>query len=95
MNGARYLSILNDKLPMHMRIHSCRYFHHDAAPCHRIPVSPEFVCGERYELLHQWPVSRPYLNPMEYCWATFEEKGGLATFDVNCRLKAKILKILN
>ena len=26
MNGARYLDVLKEKLPMHMRIHSCRYF---------------------------------------------------------------------
>ena len=74
MNGTCYLNILKEKLPMHMRIHSCRYFQHDGAPCHRVRAVSDFLRNERIQVLTPWPGSSPDMNPIENCWAVLKRK---------------------
>ena len=92
MNGTRYLSIPREKLPAHLQIHSCRYFQHDGAPCHRTRAVSNFLRDERIELLHPWPGSSPDLNPIENCWSILKRKVAEKRSTSITSLKANILE---
>ena len=64
MNGEKYVNLLKRKLELHMRVHHCKIFMHDGAPCHRSKVVKKFLEQKRIQML-EWSVNSPDLNPIE------------------------------
>jgi len=74
INGAVYLSILQEKLMPHMNIHNCSIFQQDGAPCHRTAAVTTWIRGQGIEILGPWPGSSPDLNPIENMWYLMKQK---------------------
>lgn len=74
INAQVYVSILRDKLPVHMPILNSTVFQHDGAPCHRALTVTRWLEGSNIEVLGPWPGSSPDLNPIENMWMMMKEK---------------------
>jgi hypothetical protein len=75
MNGKCYISVLENHLLPFMRIHRCKWFLQDGAPCHKAKI----VTAKLKELqdefkIMDWPGNSPDLNPIENCWAFMKSK---------------------
>jgi transposase len=74
INGQVYLSILQEKLIIHMGLQNCTTFQHDGAPCHRTVAVTRWIREQGLELLGPWPGSSPDLNPIENMWMMMKQK---------------------
>lgn len=74
ITGAVYLSILQDKLQLHMNNLGCTIFQHDGAPCHRTAAVSRWLTQQGIEVLGRWPGSSLDLNPIENLWTIMKEK---------------------
>ena len=73
MNGQRYKEVLDSHLLPFMRIHNCRFFLQDGAPCHKSKVVMESLKKEKFTII-DWPGNSPDLNPIENCWSYMKAK---------------------
>ena len=74
INAATYLRILQQKLPLFMRMRNCTVFQHDGAPCHTAKIVKTWLASSNITVLAPWPGSSPDLNPIEHCWAMVQRK---------------------
>jgi hypothetical protein len=74
INGQVYLSILQEKLPLHMQILNCTTFQQDGAPCHGTAAVTRWLKDQGINLLGPWPGSSPDLNPIENLWMMMKQK---------------------
>ena len=80
INAQKYISILEEKLFIHMQVHRCTVFQHDApgctdgAPCHRAATVTNRLRDHQVEVLGPSPGSSPDLNPMENMWLFMQRK---------------------
>ena len=64
MNGSKCLNVLNKKLGLHINIHQCDTFMHNAALCHRSKLVSSFLQENQVKVL-DWPGNSPDLSPKE------------------------------
>ena len=74
INGAVYLSLLEDKLMTHMAILGSTEFQHDGAPCHWAALVTRWLAEQHISVLGPWLGSSPDLNPIENLWVLMKEK---------------------
>jgi transposase len=67
MNGVRYLSMLQNKIPTAMEDLNTSIFMQDGAPCHTSKIVKNWLHEAKIELL-DWPGNSPDLNPIENLW---------------------------
>ena len=73
MNGEKYVNLLKSKLELHMKVHNCKIFMHNGAPCHRSKVVVNFMEQKRIQML-ECPGNSPDLNPIENLWNFMKKK---------------------
>jgi transposase len=75
MNGVRFKQVLADHLLPFMRIHKCKWFLQDGAPCHKSKVVMEELKKMEYEFkVMDWRSNSPDLNPIENVWGFMKRK---------------------
>ena len=72
MNGPKYAELLNNKLLLHMAVHSTLIFMHDGAPCHRSKIVKRFL-EENHVTTLDLPGNSPNLNPIKNLWAKMKD----------------------
>jgi transposase len=95
VNAARYLTILQEHLPVDLAAHMCTIFQQDGAPCHTARVVKTWLRDNGYHMLENWPGSSPDLNPIENCWAVLKKKVALLKPSSRKDLEGKIHKVWN
>jgi len=73
MTSARYIEIVQDKLPLFMNLHNCNKFMQDGAPCHTAKASMAWFRENKISVL-DWPGNSPDINPIENLWQVMKRK---------------------
>ena len=75
MNSDRYSMVLEEKLFPWMRIHGCKSFLQDSAPCHKSKKSMALLKSQENNFtVLDWPGNSPDLNPIENCWSIMKAR---------------------
>lgn len=64
-NAQKYLELLQDKLGIHVHVHSCSIFMHDGAPCHKAKKGVNEHLQKIKITILEWPGNSPNFNPEE------------------------------
>ena len=68
INAAKYLQIIQEKVPQFMFLKNTTILQQDGAPCHSAKSVKDWIASSTFELLNGWPGNSPDLNPIENCW---------------------------
>jgi hypothetical protein len=68
-------SVLDEHLTPHMRMHNCRFFLQNGAPCHKSKMVIDTLKKFQKEFgVLEWPGNSPDVNPVANCWSHMKKK---------------------
>lgn len=91
VNAAKYISVLEKKVKLHMDISGTTKLQQDSAPCHTAASVKKWLKDNNIQLLENWPSNSPDLNVIENCWNLMKrrvaEQRPKSEEDLKCILK--------